>query len=78
MDAPVVLYLVINVKELIQGKEQHFQSVALPHDIIVPQGVALHGGCLKTGDALQFILPLIFCHVEKCPTKPPLEDRTQR
>ena len=48
----MVLYLVINVKELVQGIEQHFQSVALPHDVLVPQGVMLHGGHLKACDAL--------------------------
>ena len=52
IDPPMVLYLVINVKELVQGIEQHFWSVAFPHDVLMPQSVTLHGGHLKACDAL--------------------------
>ena len=49
---PMVLYLVIFVEELIQGVKQHFWSVALLYDVLVPQGVTLYGGHLKAHDAL--------------------------
>ena len=48
----MAFHLIINVEELIQGVKQHFWSVALVQNILVLQGVALHGGHLKACDAL--------------------------
>ena len=64
----------LKVAGVIQIYLQHFQSVALLHDVLVPQGVAMHGGHLKAHDALQLMLPVLLCHVGECPPKPPLED----
>ena len=74
IDPAMALYLVINVEELIQGVEQHFWSVALPHDILMPQGVMLHGGCLKAHNALRLMLPVLLRRVGESPPKPPLSN----
>ena len=64
---------IINVEELIQGVKQHFWSVALVHNVLIPQGVALHGGHLKACDALGLMLPVLLCSKGQCPPKPPLK-----
>ena len=73
IDPPMAFHLIINVEELIQGVEQHFWSVALPQNILFPQGVALHGGHLKACDALQLMLPVLHRSIGEHPSKPPLE-----
>ena len=74
INSPVAFYLIINIEELIKGVKQHIWSVALPHDILMPQDVVLHGGCLKTHDALQLMLPVLLCNIEEQPPKTPFED----
>ena len=74
IDAPMVFHLIINVEELVQGVKQHFWSVALTQNVLVPQSAALNGGHLKACDALGLTLPVLLCREGECPPKPPLED----
>ena len=73
IDPHMVFHLIINVEELIQGIEQHFWSVALTQNVLILQGVVLHGGHLKTCDALGLTLPVLLHSVRECPSKSPLE-----
>ena len=73
IDAPMVFHLIINVEKLIQGIKKHLWYVALMQNILVLQGVALHGGHLKACNALRLMLPVIFHSEGECPPKPPLE-----
>ena len=68
IDSPMAFYLIINVEEPVQGIEQHFWSVALAQNVLIPQSVALHGGCLKAHDALRLMLPVLLCSEGECPT----------
>ena len=36
IDLPMAFDLIIDVEELVQGVEQHFWSVALPQDVLMP------------------------------------------
>ena len=67
IDPPMAFHLIINVEELIQGIEQHFWSVALLQNILILQGVALHGGCLKACDALGLMLPVLLHSIGERP-----------
>ena len=73
IDPPMTFHLIINVEELMQGIEQHFWSVALMQNVLVPQGVALHGGCLKAGNTLRLMLPVLLHSEGEFPPKPLLE-----
>ena len=72
-DTPMVFHLIINVEELIQGVKQHFWSVALVQNLLVPQGAALHGVHLKACDALGLMLPVLLRSKGQCPPKSPLK-----
>ena len=69
----MAFHLIINVEELIQGLKQHFWSVALTQNILVPQGVVLHGGHLQACNTLGCMLPVLFCSEGEHPPKPPLK-----
>ena len=69
----MAFHLIINVEQLIQGIKQHFWSVALMQNVLVPQGVVLYGGHLKACDALRLMLPVLLHSEGECPPKPPLK-----
>ena len=69
----MVFHLIIDVEELVQGIKQHFWSVALMQNVLIPQGVTLHGGHLKACNALRLLLPVLLCSEGERPPKPLLE-----